>query len=156
LHNGIYMDIAAALLMLVAANAAPWAAGRVLRDRYDAPIDFGWTLPDGRRVLGSHKTWRGLAAGAAASTVMAVLLGLDAWVGAGFGLLALLGDAVSSAFKRRLRFPPGKEVPVIDQLPESLLPLWAFARPLGLDMLEMLSAIVLFALLDITTARLRR
>jgi CDP-2,3-bis-(O-geranylgeranyl)-sn-glycerol synthase len=88
----------------------------------------------GKRVLGDHKTWRGLLAGIVAGTVVfemqrfayeaevvrdlalidysahPLVPGLLMGVGAG------LGDAVKSFFKRRMDIEPGASWPVFDQL----------------------------------------
>jgi CDP-2,3-bis-(O-geranylgeranyl)-sn-glycerol synthase len=97
------------------------------------PIDGGKTLR-GKRVLGEHKTWRGLLAGIVAGALVfelqrfayqaglardlalidysahPLLPGLLMGVGAG------VGDAVKSFFKRRIDIEPGASWPVFDQL----------------------------------------
>jgi hypothetical protein len=123
--------------------------GRLLGARLAMPLDGGCVLNDGERLLGSHKTWRGLASGIIASTLIARLWGLSWWVGAVFGLCALTGDALSSALKRRLHRPPGAGTPMIDQLPEALLPLSVLAQPLQLDLPGGAAAVTVFALLDL-------
>jgi CDP-2,3-bis-(O-geranylgeranyl)-sn-glycerol synthase len=50
-----------ALLLLIVANLLPWTAGRVCGSRWDTPLDLGLRLWDRRRLLGDHKTWRGVA-----------------------------------------------------------------------------------------------
>jgi CDP-2,3-bis-(O-geranylgeranyl)-sn-glycerol synthase len=95
--------------------------------KLDAPIDCGLTYR-GKRILGSHKTWRGLASGVIMSTVTLWLQQLAvehyAWaqhlahdvnyaalptilLGVLFGLGALGGDAVESFFKRQRGVAPG-------------------------------------------------
>jgi CDP-2,3-bis-(O-geranylgeranyl)-sn-glycerol synthase len=140
----------------VTANTAAWAAARVFGTRWTAPLDGGKTLRDGTRVLGSHKTWRGLIAGAVACGVAAQLFRLGFALGAAFGTLALLGDAASSFVKRRMRLPPGAEVPGLDEVAEAILPLIALQRPLGLGVVEILIVTAVFAVLDIAATRLRR
>lgn len=144
------------ILLVAAANSAPWAAARIFAGQWTAPLDFGTTMPDGTRLLGSHKTWRGLVAAIAACAVVAQILGLGVALGALFGSLAILGDASSSFVKRRLRSPPGTEVPGLDQVPESLLPLLAMHRPLGLSILAIIVVAAAFAVLDIAMAKLRQ
>lgn len=51
--------------------------------------------------------------------------------------------------------PPGAEVPGIDQIPESLFPLLALQRPLGLGIVDILVVAAAFAVLDIATTKLR-
>jgi CDP-2,3-bis-(O-geranylgeranyl)-sn-glycerol synthase len=144
-----------ALLLLVVANSAPWAAGRVLRARWAVPLDLGCVLRDGERLFGSHKTWRGLIAGVLACALAAQLSGVAWTIGAGFGAASLLGDAASSAIKRRLQLSPGVEVLGLDQIPEALLPLVIFAPLLGLGVVDVAAVVVSFVLLDVLVTRLR-
>jgi CDP-2,3-bis-(O-geranylgeranyl)-sn-glycerol synthase len=118
-------------------------------------MDFGVRAPDGQPVFGSHKTWRGFAGGVIASGVVAWGWGLGAWLGIGVGAVSLVGDALSSALKRRLRLPPGTEIPLMDQLPEALLPLVMFQRALGLDPASIAVIVVSFVVLDIAAACVR-
>ncbi len=143
------------LLLIVTANTAPWAAAHIFGKHWTAPLDFGTTMQDGTRLLGSHKTWRGLIAAAVACALAAQILGFGWAFGAAFASLALLGDASSSFVKRRLRCPPGAEVPGIDQIPESLFPLLALQRQLGLRIVDILVVAAAFAVLDIATTKLR-
>jgi len=144
-----------ALLLLCAANATAWAAGRIFGAHWAAPLDFGVVLKDGQRLFGSHKTWRGLLAGAAASGILAAALGLGFLLGAAFGATSLAGDALSSTIKRRLRREPGTEVPLIDQVPEAILPLAVFGPALGLGFLAMVGVTLAFTLLDIAATGFR-
>jgi CDP-2,3-bis-(O-geranylgeranyl)-sn-glycerol synthase len=150
------LNTARALLLVCVASSAAWAASRLLGDRLAARLDFGFIMPDGEPLLGGHKTWRGLAAGTLACALVAPLVGIEAAIGAAFGALALLGDAVSSAVKRRLALRPGAEVWGLDQLPESLLPLALFARWLEIGAVEIAAAALAFTLLDVLAAPLRR
>jgi hypothetical protein len=143
------------LLLLVIANTSACLAAFVFGEEFAAPLDFGITLRDGTRLLGSHKTWRGLISAAIACGMVTQNLQLGLLRGAVFGTLALLGDATSSFVKRRLRLPPGAEVLGLDQLPEALLPLLVLQRPLGLGLVECLIIAVTFAILDITATKLR-
>lgn len=149
------LNASRALLLVCVASSAAWAVSRVLGPRLAARLDFGVVLPDGKPLLGSHKTWRGLAAGTLACAVVAPLVGLDIATAAGFGAAALLGDALSSAVKRRLALGPGAEVPGLDQLPEALLPLVLFAQPLGIDAIAIAVVAIVFTALDMLVAPLR-
>lgn len=94
----------------------------------DAPLDFG-AMFRGKRVFGSHKTWRGLVAGIIAATLtlwlQQYLAGEVAWVqsfagqidyqslptlivGPLFAIGALGGDAIESFFKRQRGIAPGR------------------------------------------------
>ena len=115
------------------ANMAPVVA-RGHAEWLAKPMDGGrhWR---GRRLLGDHKTWRGLLAGIAAGALAFALQrwlwerglgrevalldygGADPWLpGALLGLGAGLGDAVKSFFKRRVDIAPGGSWIGFDQL----------------------------------------
>ena len=143
------------LLLLAIASTAAWLAALVFGTEFAAPLDFGITLRDGTRLLGSHKTWRGLISAAIACAMVTQSLQLGALRGAVFGTLALLGDAASSFVKRRLRLARGTEVLGLDQLPEALFPLLILQRPLGLGLVECLIIAATFTLLDIAVTKIR-
>jgi CDP-diglyceride synthetase len=143
------------LLLIVTANSAAWVAARLFGAHWATPLDLGITLRDGSRLLGSHKTWRGLVAATIACGMATHLLGLGFALGAAFGVLALLGDAASSLVKRRLRLAPGVEIPGLDQVPEALLPLLVLRGYVGLGLAECLIVTAVFAALDIAATRLR-
>jgi CDP-2,3-bis-(O-geranylgeranyl)-sn-glycerol synthase len=149
------LSVGRALLMVGTASTVPWAVGRACGDRWAAPLDFGLLLWDGKRLLGSHKTWRGFVAGVAASGLVGSFVGLDPLVGTGIGAAALAGDALSSAIKRRLDRRPGTEIWGLDQIPEALLPLWIFREPLGLSPWQVLAVVAVFMLVDLWAVPLR-
>ena len=119
------------------ANTAPIFAAHIqYLKKYDAPIDGG-IMFRGRRLLGSHKTWRGLLAGIVTAVIVLwaqqLLAGSSGWLrawtlpleyahmqtlllGALFGIGALGGDAVKSFFKRRMDIAPGKTWFPFDQV----------------------------------------
>lgn len=99
---------------------------KLARQRWAVPLDFGWILPDGERLLGSHKTWRGLASGVIACTLVGLLFDVPPIVSAGFACVSLLADAASSAAKRRLHLKPGTEYVGLDQIGEAA---WADISP---------------------------
>ena len=145
-----------AFALLIAANAVPVIVGKLAGDRAAQPLDFGRVMPDGERLLGSHKTWRGLISGIAACSLLAAYFGLPVGLGAGFAALSLLADACSSAAKRRMKLKPGSEVLGLDQLAEALVPLLVFARPLELQLSEIVGVTAGFVVLDRATVGLRR
>lgn len=117
------------------ANMAPLAAIRF--SVADIPLDHhaSW---HGKRLFGSHKTYRGLFSGILVGIIIVFLQQqLFAWgwfagislipyaelahwqlavLGGLFGAGALLGDLFKSFFKRRLSIPPGKPWFPFDQL----------------------------------------
>lgn len=108
----------------------------LIRRRFSAlaiPVDGRRTLW-GKRILGDHKTWRGVLAGIVSGTLVfelqrfvyeagvaqtMVLIDYSAHSllpGLLMGLGARRGDAVKSFFKRRVDIEPGESWPVFDQL----------------------------------------
>lgn len=99
------------------------------------PIDGGkeW---NNKRILGDHKTWRGMIAGLIVAVACSLIQwwlydqsqalrdfypvsieGINPWVwGVALALGALGGDAVKSFFKRRVGVEPGKNWVPFDQL----------------------------------------
>jgi CDP-2,3-bis-(O-geranylgeranyl)-sn-glycerol synthase len=149
------LDEIRALTLLSAANAVPVVVAKLVGHRWATPLDFGWILPDGERLFGSHKTWRGLASGVVACTLIGLLFDLPPIVGAGFGCASLMADALSSAAKRRMHLEPGTEHVGLDQIGEALLPLVLFAPTLSLGLGEVIAVTATFIVLDIATAQLR-
>jgi len=83
-------------------------------------LDGGKNFLDGQRILGAHKTFRGLFAGIIAGSLVGLaessvdnrlLLG-----GCMIGLGTVLGDLLGAFFKRRIRIRPGDPLPIVDQL----------------------------------------
>jgi hypothetical protein len=144
-----------AFVLLAAANTAPWAAGRLLGRRFAVPIDARLTFRDGTRLLGDHKTWRGLVAALLTCAVLAHLLGYSVRLGLAFAALALAGDAASSFIKRRLRSPSGAEILGLDQVPEALAPLLALSGPLKIGASGAWVLTGVFVLLDLAAMPLR-
>ncbi|MEO6077433.1 MAG: CDP-archaeol synthase [Candidatus Andersenbacteria bacterium] len=106
------------------ANMAPvFAAKWNMFPWLNKPLDFGLMLYN-IRVLGSHKTFRGLVvaciAGAITGCAQAliihqnILFGLS--VGFIFGFGAMFGDAIKSFCKRRLRIASGSSWIPFDQI----------------------------------------
>jgi CDP-2,3-bis-(O-geranylgeranyl)-sn-glycerol synthase len=118
------------------ANAAPIVAAKLpYLSAWNTPMDFGKQY-HGHRLLGSHKTWRGMATGIVAAILTvwlqqqivsghsfeflqengeylsnpAVLLGFL------FGFGALAGDALKSFAKRQFGIAPGRKWLPFDQI----------------------------------------
>lgn len=142
------------VLLAFIANAAPVVISLLMGQRWNAPLDGGLRLYDQRPVLGPSKTIRGVFTSVLATALLASLLGLSPFTGAGFASLAMLGDTCSSFIKRRLGIAPGRSVPLLDQLPESLLPLWLMQPKVGGTATEILIAVVIFTLVDLALFQL--
>ena len=144
------------ILLLIVANAAPVILGLLLGRLGNRPLDGNRRLADGHPLLGPSKTIRGLIAAILLTALAAPLFDLSRLQGAGFGLLAMLGDLGSSFTKRRLGLTSGHSVPLLDQLPETLLPLWVLQPALGMTPMEMFTAVGVFIVIDLLLSRLLR
>ena len=113
------------LILIGVANGAPVVAQNLFGYRFTFPVDCGTKLADGQPLLGTSKSMRGIALSVLTTTAGAPLFGI-AWQGGGvIGATAMLGDLCSSFLKRRLKLPASSMAIGLDQLPESLFPMWA-------------------------------
>ncbi len=142
------------LLLLTVANATPVVLGFLLGRRLAWPLDAGRNFIDGRRLFGASKTVRGILASILLTALLAPLLGVDRMSGALVGLLAMCGDLTSSFTKRRLGYSAGCASPLLDQLPETCLPLLVLAPATGANPAEMAAAVVAFTALDLLLTHL--
>ncbi|WP_036260689.1 CDP-archaeol synthase [Methylocapsa aurea] len=132
------------LTLVMVANGTPLLAKKVFGAWGAWPLDFGARFVDGRPLLGTSKTIRGLLLALVATAGAAPLLGLPWQVGALAGAAAMAGDLLSSFIKRRLGLAPESMALGLDQAPESLLPLLACKNDLGLATTDVLAATALF------------
>ncbi len=142
------------LSLLALANGAPVIAKKIFGRRFAQPLDFGAMYVDGRPLLGSSKTIRGIVASILLTSVSAPLLGLETKIGALVAGAAMAGDLFSSFVKRRLALPPSSRALGIDQVPESLLPLLACWDALSLTIAEILIATGIFFVGELILSRL--
>jgi CDP-2,3-bis-(O-geranylgeranyl)-sn-glycerol synthase len=142
------------LALLLLANGTPVIVTRLLGRRFAAPVDCGSRWLDGRPLLGSSKTLRGLLASVLVTSACAPLAGLHWTVGAVVSATAMTGDLCSSFVKRRLGLPPGGRATGLDQIPESFLPLLASARMLPLTGPDMVMGVALFFVSEVLLSRL--
>ena len=145
-----------ALILLILANSTPVLLAAILGKRFSGSIDGGRCLHDGRPIFGSHKTWRGLIAGIFAAGLGGAGLSFGFVPGAIFGAFALAGDLASSFVKRRLALKSGHFAPLLDAIPESLLPLLVLSPALDLRPAEIVGTCIAFVLLDALTGSFRR
>ena len=132
------------LLLVFLANGAPLLAARLFGRMGAYPIDFHLKFADGAPVLGASKTFRGVAASLAATTLAGLAMGLSWHAGAVAAAGAMAGDAFSSFVKRRCRAPSQSMAPGLDQGPESLVPLLLLKGELGLGLIDVIVAVLLF------------
>jgi hypothetical protein len=137
------------LLLIIVANGAPVLLRFLLRDRLDAPIDSGAMLPDGRPLFGVSKTWRGVIGALLATAALAALLGYGAWIGVLAAISAILGDLISSFTKRRLGMKTSCMAPLLDQVPESLLPAMVLMHDFALDDMQVIALVAVFVVVEL-------
>jgi CDP-2,3-bis-(O-geranylgeranyl)-sn-glycerol synthase len=144
------------LLMLVVTNGAPVVVGILAGHHWNIPLDGGLIMQDGYRLLGPSKTIRGLVSAILAGALASPLADLSYIVGASFGCLAMIGDLGSSFLKRRLGYAASCSRPMLDQLPECLLPLLVFQPAFASNLSEILAATGAFIALDLLVTRILR
>jgi CDP-2,3-bis-(O-geranylgeranyl)-sn-glycerol synthase len=66
------------------------------------------------------------------------------------------GDLLSSFIKRRLGIISSRSAPLLDQLPETLLPLWIMHPVLRETLQEACAALVIFVVMDWILSSLRQ
>jgi len=132
------------VLLLIAVNALPFLADMALGKRYRQPVDGGRCWRDGRRLFGTHKTWRGIVVAVAGGAALGPLLSAGWWQGAVVGLLAMTGDLTSSFIKRRHHDQEGTPRLGLDQLFEALLPALFLVWETALGWGQAAAAVVLF------------
>jgi len=141
------------ITLLAVANGAPVIARRILGERFALPLDGGFSFLDGRPLLGPSKTLRGVLLSVLATSIAALALGLELWVGVVVGSVAMFGDALSSFLKRRLGLPPSSMATGLDQIPESLLPVLACWTALSLTLADVAVVVLVFLVGEIFLSR---
>ena len=143
------MSVVSILILILAANSAPVFITRIIGSRWNYPVDGNMRLPDGFPLLGTSKTWRGVAGAVIAATAVAPLIGYSIVIGAAVGALAMLGDLLSSFCKRRMQMPSSAMAPMIDQVPESLIPALVLRNVFALNGVDIVIVVVAFILLEV-------
>ena len=146
--------LAKLLLLVFVANGAPILARWLMAGRLAYPVDAGYRFIDARPLLGQAKTWRGIFASVLATVLLAILLELG-WVA---GLLvacgAMAGDLLSSFIKRRCALPASAKAPLLDQIPESLLPLLLVAPAFALRAADIILLVILFFVFELLLSKI--
>jgi CDP-2,3-bis-(O-geranylgeranyl)-sn-glycerol synthase len=119
-------------------------------------LDGGRTLADGRSLLGPSKTWRGLVAALVGTTLGGSALGLPWTLGLKVAVGAMLGDLAASFIKRRLGYPASASVPLLDQIPEALLPALLVKAELALAWSDVVLVTLAFVVADLGLTPLGR
>jgi len=138
------------------------------------PVDLNRNFWDGRRLIGDGVTWRGTIIGILLGTTIAVLQGIIfmyygdiftlipqwvtiegiipgnfiEWILLGLALSggALIGDAVGSFIKRRIKIGRGKPAPFLDQLDFAVVAL-IFASLVVIIPLTIIILILIFTII---------
>jgi CDP-archaeol synthase len=139
--------ILSTLALILLANGLPALLGLLLGP--GRPLDGGIRLADGRPLLGRTKTVRGVLAALLLTPLGAAALGLPWHIGLLVALGAMAGDLIASFTKRRLGYPSSAKAPLLDTVPESLIPVLLVMQGLGLDWLDLMLLILAFAALDL-------
>ena len=147
-HDGIFL-----LLLLMVANGAPILVQRLMGRQCNWPVDFGITMGDGYRLLGESKTWRGIFCAVISTAIASLILGQGVVSGIIIAILAMLGDLCSSFAKRRLGKPPSSMLPLVDQIPESLLPSLVMMKTFQLNLTMVGLLVIVFIILELLLSR---
>ncbi len=137
------------LLLIIIANGAPILARKLFNRNFDAAIDLGRKLADNNPVFGPSKTWRGVLAACSMVSVAAWLMGYGIETGLFIAIYAVTGDLISSFIKRRLALPSSSMAPLLDQVPESILPALMMMPVFGLDIYSVLLLVLIFIILEL-------
>ena len=143
-----------AWMLLILANGTPVVAKDIGGNRFATPLDGGAKFIDGRPLLGSSKTVRGIFLSILVTSVFASIIGLTWRIGALVAIVAMAGDLLSSFTKRRMNLPVSAKATFLDQIPESLFPLLACRKVLPLTAVDIVAAVGLFFLGELLLSRL--
>jgi CDP-diglyceride synthetase len=142
------------MMLLTLANGTPVVVKKIFGRHLGHPLDGGIIFLDGRRLLGTSKTVRGILISIGVTAASAPLVGLDMKVGAIGASAAMAGDLFSSFVKRRLNLPPSSQAIGLDQVPESLLPFLAWRAALPLSVTDIALGVGIFFVGELILSRL--
>ena len=151
---GMHPVLILQLVILTAlANGTPVAVKKLMGERFAWPVDGGRRFLDGRPWFGASKTWRGVLLAILVTAAAAPFIGQSVGVGLLVAATAMAGDLLSSFLKRRLDLPSSARATGLDQVPESLLPLIVVRPLVGLSLVDMFIAVLLFFVGEIAISR---
>jgi len=142
------------LILIIVANAGPILIKNILNKKWNQPINGSLKFVDGGPLFGKSKTWRGLAASLIITAVVALMLGYSVQIGILISLLAMTGDLFSSFVKRRFKLPPSSMAPLLDQVPESLLPAVIMMRTFELTLFSIIMLILFFMIFELIVSQI--
>lgn len=120
----------------------------LLNKKLNTAVDFGAKMVDGNPVFGASKTWRGVLATLLISPIGALIFDYAAEIGILIALGAISGDLFSSFVKRRLGMEPSSKALLLDQIPESLIPVLMMIQIFNLSLLGVLFIVFAFVVID--------
>jgi len=136
------------LFLIIVANGSPIIGRWIMNGYWEMPIDGGAVFFDGRPILGTSKTYRGLACSLFGTVLAGTLVGLSWKISLIVSALAMVGDCLSSFVKRRLGYPSGAKAFGLDQIPESLLPMLGMWNVLNLSALGLVLTVLIFVVAE--------
>jgi CDP-2,3-bis-(O-geranylgeranyl)-sn-glycerol synthase len=142
------------LILVTIANGTPVIVKKLLNQDLDLALDGGLNFFDGRRLFGPSKTIRGVVSAVLVTTLCAMLMELEWFIGAVIGSVSMAGDLFSSFIKRRLNMPPSSMALGLDQVPESLLPLLVVQPMLKLSVMDIAAVVVIFSVGGLAISRI--
>jgi len=142
------------LILVTAANGTPVIIKKLLGQHLELALDGGLNFFDGRRLFGPSKTVRGVVSAILATTLCAMLMELEWYIGTVIGSASIAGDLLSSFIKRRLNMPPSSMALGLDQVPESLLPLVVVQPLLPLTVMDIAAVVVIFSIGQLVLSRI--
>lgn len=142
------------LFLVALSNGTPVIAKDILGSHFAFPVDNGANFVDGRPILGSSKTFRGIFLAILVTSAFAPAVRMNWKTGALVGSMAMAGDLFSSFLKRRLNLPAGGRATGLDQFMESLFPLLACRSVLMLTALDIVVGVALFFVGELLLSRL--
>lgn len=142
------------LLLIIIANGAPILIRVVFNDGFKLAVDFGQKLPDNKPLFGPSKTWRGIFAALSVTSIAAWIFGYSAITGLLIAVYAILGDLCSSFIKRRLGMQSSSMAPLLDQIPESLLPAFMLRKTFNLDLHSVILLVLIFIISELVLSHI--
>ena len=142
------------LLLIIVANGAPILARAVFENHFNLAVDLGVNFFDGQPVFGKSKTWRGILSALLVTSVAAWLTDYALQDGLLVAAYAIIGDLSASFIKRRLRMPASSMAPLLDQVPESLLPAYMMSQVFGLDLPSVMLLVLIFIISELVLSHI--
>lgn len=134
--------------------APPCLLTKLLGQRFSYPIDCNKLFFDGRPILGSSKTFRGLVSALLVSVLIGSIFAIPLHISLLFGALSMAGDMATSFIKRRLGLVSSSMALGLDQIPESLFPLLGCKDFLGITIEQIVVIVLAFFLTELILSRL--